>query len=418
MNNRFFSRISGISGILALVLQIYPVAAQEGDYFVRIKQPVLDTIRTCPGKSIVFMSEGQNSDGSSFDPNQVLFTWDFGFSGQSRTGANVTYSFPDGGHYIIRLYVTSITGGPSAKNVPEIHVFVAMPPLFTGTRSDNTSICSGNELTLTGFVTPVPWDKDGYPYVNSYNPVDFDWDGQGIQSDRQGIARIRPPLGQGHLNYIFRVKDNFECIHDTSFTLYGVFSNFTMEPKTGEAPLKVDFKIDSASNGGNENSINYQFEFYEVTDTSKLLTTNNLDFSFDNPGVYVCRLISTYQQCTNRFVHEEYIRVDSSLLEIPNVFTPNEDGANDYFQVKARSLKTFKGIILNRWGKVVYEWTDPKIKESGWNGKFQNSGQEMPAGTYYYIITATGYDFKKTEDGVEPIEYKGGVYKGFVTLIR
>jgi gliding motility-associated-like protein len=110
--------------------------------------------------------------------------------------------------------------------------------------------------------------------------------------------------------------------------------------------------------------------------------------------------------------------VDSSLLEIPNVFTPNADGANDYFQVKALSLKSFSGKIMNRWGRVVYEWTDPKTPEKGWNGRNMNDGQPSPSGTYYYIISAVGYDDKVYKGKVNKDTSEEKVYYGFLTLIR
>ena len=62
---------------------IGPLKSQEGNFRVRIKQPAVDTLRTCPGKAIIFMAEGLNNDGSSFDPNQAVFNWDFGYQGQS-----------------------------------------------------------------------------------------------------------------------------------------------------------------------------------------------------------------------------------------------------------------------------------------------------------------------------------------------
>ena len=413
MKYRLFSPTGLMAAfIFALFLPVV-LMAQEGDYTVKIKQPPLDTLKSCPGKSIIFMAEGENADFTSFDPAQVTFTWDFGYNGQIKTGPNVSFSYPKGGHYLVRLYVTGKSGKPSAKNIPELNVFIAMRPSFSGTRADQASICSGNEIGLTGFVTPLPWTKDTFQFENTFPQADFTWDGLGIQSDRNGIARIKPPLNKGNLNYIFRVTDNFGCFHDTTLTLFGVYASFTVSPKNGEAPLEVTMAVDSSSNGGSESSITYDWEFYENTDTSKLLTTTEPKFSLERPGEYTSRVVARYLQCSSIFTSKSFIRVDSSLLEIPNVFTPNEDGANDYFQVKAISLKAFSGKIINRWGRVVYEWTDPKTLEKGWNGKYMNTGQPAPSGTYYYIISATGYDDKV---------YKGKVnekmYYGFLTLIR
>ena len=72
-------------------------------------------------------------------------------------------------------------------------------------------------------------------------------------------------------------------------------------------------------------------------------------------------------------------------LELPNVFTPNNDGANDYFQLLFfGGIKTFNCTILNRWGSVIREYDDPAFK---WDGKDAH-GDEMPDGTYNFAMTA------------------------------
>jgi len=74
-----------------------------------------------------------------------------------------------------------------------------------------------------------------------------------------------------------------------------------------------------------------------------------------------------------------------SKIKAPNIFTPNGDGFNDVFYVKAKSMSKYHCTIYNRWGKVVYEGTDP---EDPWNGKKMNTGSEVSTGSYYYVITA------------------------------
>jgi hypothetical protein len=61
-----------------------------------------------------------------------------------------------------------------------------------------------------------------------------------------------------------------------------------------------------------------------------------------------------------------------------STFFPIQDTA------AAKSIATFNCVIFNRWGNKVYEWSD--LTSGGWNGG------NYPDGTYYYIITAKGYD--------------------------
>jgi len=416
MKQIFSSLMNRFSILVLFMTSIFQLQAQEGNFTVQIRQPIGDTINVCPEKKIIFSADGQNEDGSAFDPNQVTFTWDFGYDNYSQDGNTVTYQYPAGGHYTIRLYASNLNGD-AAQNVPTLDVFVAIPPSFTGTRSDNSSICSGNSITLTGFVNPISWDGDEYPFVNTHPVSEFVWSGSTIVSDRHGVARTEPPLNKGHLEYIFRVKDDFGCFHDTTLTLYGVYAEYSMDPVTGEAPLDIIFNVDSSSNGGNESNITFLWESYERTsDSADLLVATTEMFTFERPGEYITRMIASFDQCTYRFDSEEFVKVDSSLLEIPNVFTPNEDGANDYFQVKSISLKSFYGKVFNRWGKLVFEWDDWKTPEAGWNGKNLGTGAELPSGTYYYVIEARGWDWDNEADDFKL--YKDKIYTGFVTLLR
>lgn len=85
------------------------------------------------------------------------------------------------------------------------------------------------------------------------------------------------------------------------------------------------------------------------------------------------------------------IRVDiPSKLEIPNVFTPNGDGSNDVFFLKTSNLTEITALIFDRWGNKVYDLTSG-TGNIAWDGK-NMEGKDSPAGTYFYIIKATGKD--------------------------
>ena len=77
-----------------------------------------------------------------------------------------------------------------------------------------------------------------------------------------------------------------------------------------------------------------------------------------------------------------------ALVEVPNVFTPNDDGMNDKFVFKAQGIKELSCGIFDRWGKKIYEFTDAS---QGWNGKTQAGAPSAP-GVYYYLIVAKGFD--------------------------
>jgi gliding motility-associated-like protein len=92
-------------------------------------------------------------------------------------------------------------------------------------------------------------------------------------------------------------------------------------------------------------------------------------------------------------------------LDIPNVFTPNGDGINDYFfprQLLSRGLVYFKLNIYNRWGELIFQTTS--LDGCGWDGNF--NGIPQPEGVFVYIIDA---GFKDNEQFQR---------KGNLTLLR
>ncbi len=82
-------------------------------------------------------------------------------------------------------------------------------------------------------------------------------------------------------------------------------------------------------------------------------------------------------------------------VELPNVFTPNGDTDNDTFtSFTPGAYDDFLVLIYNRWGRQVFESTDPNF---AWDGKMKG-GAEAKAGTYFYVVqtTLSGVTEKKT----------------------
>ncbi len=82
----------------------------------------------------------------------------------------------------------------------------------------------------------------------------------------------------------------------------------------------------------------------------------------------------------------EYINV-----EVPNVFTPNNDGMNDVFKAEVNGNYTScsEMKVYNRWGNLLFESCGHVIN---WDG-FTTSGEKAPSGTYFYILTVGGEVF-------------------------
>ncbi len=75
-----------------------------------------------------------------------------------------------------------------------------------------------------------------------------------------------------------------------------------------------------------------------------------------------------------------------ATLYIPSAFTPNGDGINDKFGVKAQNITDFNLRIYNRWGELVFE--SDNISEL-WDGKYQ--GEAITStDVFVYTVKAIG----------------------------
>ncbi|MDA8693253.1 gliding motility-associated C-terminal domain-containing protein [Saprospiraceae bacterium] len=99
-------------------------------------------------------------------------------------------------------------------------------------------------------------------------------------------------------------------------------------------------------------------------------------------GITGCYTVSAIDSLGNEGPQSEIVCVEScSVYELPNTFTPNQDGSNDNFLPRENlfvSEVDFK--IYNRWGNLIFETTDPEIN---WDGTGLN-GEDASEGTYYY----------------------------------
>ena len=86
------------------------------------------------------------------------------------------------------------------------------------------------------------------------------------------------------------------------------------------------------------------------------------------------------------------ITISDSHLEMPNAFSPNGDGINDYFQAKtnSQSIVEFHAYIFNRHGQKLYDWTDWQDEKSGWDGT--HNGHPVKDGVYFVYVKALGAD--------------------------
>jgi gliding motility-associated-like protein len=162
---------------------------------------------------------------------------------------------------------------------------------------------------------------------------------------------------------------------------------------SGSAPLNITFK--SNPSDAVQFSEWYIYDTEDASGSYKRYTDEELLHSFTESGKFLVKLYVSNGSCKDSASFEPNITV--SQLECPNFFSPRSTpGDNDEFRVAYKSIVSFKGIIINRWGNTIFEWTDPS---KGWNGTFK--GKAVSPGVYFYLIEAKGADgivYKKKGD--------------------
>ncbi|HEX4888339.1 MAG TPA: gliding motility-associated C-terminal domain-containing protein, partial [Luteibaculaceae bacterium] len=109
-----------------------------------------------------------------------------------------------------------------------------------------------------------------------------------------------------------------------------------------------------------------------------------VQFPAEDEGIYnVCLRATSAFGCIDSICQP--LKVNGEVLvNIPNTFTPNEDGYNEVWKpvVLGERPDMYELIIFNRWGQEIFRTTNP---DQGWDGK-GIMNELCPVGTYAYVV--------------------------------
>lgn len=220
-----------------------------------------------------------------------------------------------------------------------------------------------------------------------------------IQYSINGGATVFPNgdfSGLPEGNYDIYLEDGNGCITTQTITLTGPatpFADFTPDVTEGFIPQDVNFTNTSVGATG------YEWSFGEPGATS---TATDPSYTYTTAGTYTIQLVATDGICSDTATVQIIIEGEPSLT-IPNVFTPNGDGFNDFFYVESAGMVSMHGEIFNRSGQLINVWDGIN---GGWDGRTMPAGVEAPEGTYWYRVTATDINGEAYEES------------GFFTMFR
>ncbi len=250
-------------------------------------------------------------------------------------------------------------------------VIVNISPLPAIGAGADFTVCQGATITLSG--------TGGSNYV---------WTNGAVNA----VGFVQAP---GSTTYTVTGSNALGCTNTDQITVIVVTNPSANISSTsaisGTADLIVVF--DNAS----LNASNYTWNFGNGTTT----TSSNLSSQtgvFSAVGTYTVLLTAISGPCTSTdFMTVTVIPFPPAEITLPNVFTPNEDGQNDFFYLDVKYGAKIEVVVVNRWGNKMIEINDFTTK---WNGA------DATDGVYFYTYKVTD------KNGVETIGQEA------ITLVR
>ncbi len=248
-----------------------------------------------------------------------------------------------------------------------------------------------------GFTTSFFAENPACPEINNghidlqinggTSPYVIKWSNQ---SNTQNINH----LSSG--SYSVSIQDGGDCTFDTTFVLAASQGFIISIPNDITIEYGEDTVITVNSTG---NGVHYNWS------PSDALSCNNCSTAVASP--IVTTLYSLNAEDSSGCKANGQITVfviQKHNLFIPNVFSPNGDGNNDYFEIYGSKhvVKFMQLQIFNRWGEMVFETNDVQFK---WDGHYKE--ELVSPGVYIYHLKVTFTDGSSTEP-----------YAGSLTILK
>ena len=299
-----------------------------------------------------------------------------------------TCPYPIASPSIITTYMLTITFGDTALSCggsigSQIPITVYPQPLPTKGTISYVADCENNiDLIITGAYNSLQWQSsiNSSPYVNIAG------------EDSTHLSQSNISAGT-----CFRVIISTAC---------GTIYSDTICPTLITSPVAA-FSISPANQAQigatvsfTDNSIGNIIAWYWTFGDGNNSNIQNPIHVYQAQGVYTTTLVVTDLNGCMDTTTLSYVIVSDSMsinsIIVPNVFTPNSDGENDFLVFKNLELFDNSLKVFNRWGTLIYE-------EENYKNTWYGDG--ISEGTYFYILEVV-------------IDSRPETYKGTVSVLR
>ena len=150
-------------------------------------------------------------------------------------------------------------------------------------------------------------------------------------------------------------------------------------------PKQPEQRLDCAydfSTPENESDLNSEFQQSNKIDINKEIITEKDPQKIEKQDPIIRNNYTSTSEIIAK--PETKTKEQEKTVLLPNIFTPNGDGKNDFLSIKIGEVTEFSVVILNQANKVIFTSNDPNFS---WDGIAKN-GEISPAGTYVYYISA------------------------------
>jgi gliding motility-associated-like protein len=194
------------------------------------------------------------------------------------------------------------------------------------------------------------------------------------------------------------VTSSFGCVNTATTTNTVIVNPGTVAQFTSQA---LDGTEISPMYQFNDQSINAASRVWSFGDGTSSTVLNPMH-TYPGKGKYTVSLITTTTAgCIDSTAVEVEI-VPVFTIFIPNAFTPDGNGTNDYFAPKGLEITEFNMMIFDRWGELIFQSDDIT---KGWDGKANHGDKIAQQGVYVYKIEVRDFSQKYHD------------YTGHVTLL-